>query len=89
MSVNPDLHRVSLVLLERIVTQLEALVRRGHFANRQDAVATAVERLYAEAETHPLTATFSTMTRNLPSLIAALSGRSSRNIKRYSSLIFA
>lgn len=56
MSVNPDVHHVSLVLPERIVTQLDALVRHGHFANRQEAVAAAVERLYAAEETHHLTA---------------------------------
>ena len=56
MSVNSDLYHISLVLPEHIVTQLDALVRHGHFANRQNAVAAAVERLYAEEETHHLTA---------------------------------
>ena len=56
MSVNSDLHHISFVLPEHILTQLDALVLHGHFANRQDAVAAAVERLYAEEETYHLTA---------------------------------
>ena len=48
MSVNPDLHHISLVLPGRIVTQLDALVHHGHFANRQDAVAEV------EAVPHPV-----------------------------------
>jgi len=63
MSVNHDLHHVSLVLPERIVTQLDALVRHGHFANRQDAVVAAVERLYAAQEKHHLTARQEAFTR--------------------------
>jgi Arc/MetJ-type ribon-helix-helix transcriptional regulator len=46
MSVNSDLHHISLVLPEHTLTQLDALVHHGHFTNRQDAVAAAVERLY-------------------------------------------
>jgi hypothetical protein len=37
---------VALELPERTIVQLDALVRQGHFANRQAAVVAAVERLY-------------------------------------------
>jgi Arc/MetJ-type ribon-helix-helix transcriptional regulator len=55
MPVNSDPHDIALVLPERTVMQLDELVRHGHFTNRQEAVTAAVERLYADEETHHLT----------------------------------
>ena len=63
MHVRPDAHHVSLALLERTVAQLDELVRQGHFANHQAAVAAAVERLYAEEEPRHLTTRQEAFTR--------------------------
>ena len=49
MPVEPDAQTIAFVLSERTVAQLDALVRRGHFATRQAAVTAAVDRLYARA----------------------------------------
>ena len=35
--------------------QLDELVRHGYFSNREEAMVAAVERLYAEEETHHVT----------------------------------
>jgi Arc/MetJ-type ribon-helix-helix transcriptional regulator len=54
MPVTPDSHHISLVLPEHTMAQLDALVRHGHFVNRQEVVVAAVERLYTDQETrHP------------------------------------
>jgi Arc/MetJ-type ribon-helix-helix transcriptional regulator len=50
-----DAHRISLVLPERTVVQLDELVRRGYFSNRQEAMVAAVERLYIDEETRHVT----------------------------------
>ncbi len=63
MHARPDLPNVSLALPERIVAQLDELVRHGHFANRQAAVAAAVERLHADEKTQHLTARQAAFTR--------------------------
>jgi Arc/MetJ-type ribon-helix-helix transcriptional regulator len=56
MPVGPVTQTIALVLSERTVTRLDELVRHGHFANRQEAVTAAVERLYTEEEIRHLTA---------------------------------
>ncbi len=48
MSASSDSHAVALELPERIITQLDTLIRHGHFADRQAAIVAAVERLYRE-----------------------------------------
>jgi Arc/MetJ-type ribon-helix-helix transcriptional regulator len=52
MSLRPDAQTVALELPERTITQLDELVRHGHFANRQAAVVAAVERLYTAEPRH-------------------------------------
>jgi Arc/MetJ-type ribon-helix-helix transcriptional regulator len=49
-------HTLSLALPEHTLAQLEDMVRHGHFANHQEAITVAVERLYAEEETRHMTA---------------------------------
>jgi len=62
MSVRPAKKGSSLRLPEHTLAQLDELVRRGRFKNRQTAAAAAVERLYAE-EHHHLTARQEAFTR--------------------------
>ena len=56
MQVDPHSHTISLVLSEHTMAQLDDMVRHGHFANHQEALTVAVERLYAEEETRHMTA---------------------------------
>jgi Arc/MetJ-type ribon-helix-helix transcriptional regulator len=56
MQAGPHLHTLSLVLPEHTLAQLDDMVRHGHFANHQEAITAAVERLYAEEETRHKTA---------------------------------
>ena len=55
MQVDPHSHTISLVLSEHTMAQLDDMVRHGHFANHQEALTIAVERLYAEEETRHMT----------------------------------
>lgn len=48
MSVSSEEQQVTLLLPSHIVSQLDELVRRGYFHNRQEAVIAAVERLRTE-----------------------------------------
>jgi Arc/MetJ-type ribon-helix-helix transcriptional regulator len=52
MSINTDTQDVSLSLPPHVLSQLDELVRTGYFKDRQTAVTTAVERLYAEKQPH-------------------------------------
>jgi Arc/MetJ-type ribon-helix-helix transcriptional regulator len=63
MPVGPDAQTIAFVLSERPIAQLDALVRRGHFATRQTAVTAAVDRLYTAEETRHLTARQAAFTR--------------------------
>jgi Arc/MetJ-type ribon-helix-helix transcriptional regulator len=48
MNANTDTQDVSLNVPPHVLSQLDEMVRSGCFKDRQTAVATAVERLYAE-----------------------------------------
>jgi Arc/MetJ-type ribon-helix-helix transcriptional regulator len=63
MPVTPDSHHVSLELPKHTVTQLDELVRHGHFVSRQKAVVAAVDRLYADEEPRHLTTRQEAFTR--------------------------
>ena len=46
MANTSDLHPIALELTEHTVSQLDTLMRCGHFPDRQAVIAAAVDRLY-------------------------------------------
>ncbi len=48
MSNKSELHPIALELTEHTVSQLDTLIRCGHFIDRQEVIAAAVDRLYHE-----------------------------------------
>jgi Arc/MetJ-type ribon-helix-helix transcriptional regulator len=56
MQADSHSHTLSLALPEHTIAQLDDMVRHGHFANHQEAITVAVERLYTEEETRHMTA---------------------------------
>lgn len=48
MSKKADSQTIALDLPKRTLTQIDTLIRGGHFIDRPEAIATAVDRLYRE-----------------------------------------
>ncbi len=55
MANTSDLHPIALELTEHTVSQLDTLMRCGHFTDRQAVIAAAVDRLYHQEPQHTVT----------------------------------